>query len=62
MTERTCKTCGRPLIEEEGEYCPHCTAKRAGRMGKGGASAIAIAIGAASVAAVRRIIKLLSRA
>lgn len=36
MTERVCKTCARPLIEEDGEYCPHCNAKRAGKVGKAG--------------------------
>ena len=36
MTEKTCKDCGRPLTENEKEYCPHCTAKHAGEHGKWG--------------------------
>lgn len=44
MTDRVCKNCDRPLYEEDGEYCPHCTAKRAGKIGKIGG--IISAIGA----------------
>lgn len=36
MTEPVCKTCDRPLEEEDGKYCPNCNAKRAGKMGKAG--------------------------
>lgn len=40
MVARTCKDCGRLLIEEEDKYCPHCTAKRAGRLKKVGGGII----------------------
>jgi hypothetical protein len=36
MTERVCKTCDRPLIKEDGKYCPNCNAKRVGKVGKAG--------------------------
>lgn len=54
MAERACKNYERPLTEEDGEYCPHCTAKRAGRMGKAGG--IVSALGTATVAVVGAII------
>jgi len=34
LTSRICKKCGRPLTEQDDEYCPHCRAKRAGCLQK----------------------------
>lgn len=49
MAEQTCKSCGRPLTEEDsGDYCPHCTAQNAGKVGKIGA--IVSAVGGTVVA------------
>lgn len=56
MTERVCKTCDRPLIEEDGEYCPNCNATRAGRIGKAGG--IISALGTAIVGGIIIILKI----
>ena len=42
MAKRICKACDRSLTEEDGEYCPHCNAKRAGKVGKAGSIGTAI--------------------
>jgi len=37
MENDKCIACGRPLTpEDKEEYCPHCTAKKAGKFGKTG--------------------------
>ena len=55
MTDRVCKNCNRPLNDKDGEYCPHCTAKRAGKIGKTGG--IISAIGATLLAIVVLLVK-----
>lgn len=59
MTERVCKTCDRPLIEEEGEYCPNCNAKRAGKVGKAGG--IISALGTAALIAGGVLLKIFNK-
>jgi hypothetical protein len=52
MTDRVCKNCNRPLHEEDGEYCLHCTAKRAGEIGKAGGIISAIGLTLFAIASV----------
>lgn len=57
MTERVCKSCDRPLKDEDEEYCPNCTAKRAGKVGKAGG--IISTLGVVTLGAVFVILKIL---
>lgn len=59
MTDRVCKTCGRPLIEEDGDYCPNCNAKRAGKVGKAGG--IITTLGAATLLAGGVLLKIFNK-
>lgn len=58
-----CVECGRPLTpEDKGEYCPHCTAARAGKVGKTGSlitkfGSTTLAVGSIVFAALRLIRK-----